>query len=289
MKAARVHAPVRPRPLQLRTLPVPSPGEDQVLVRVHAAGVGPWDALVRSGGSALGQTFPLTLGAEISGIVERVGDKSGFSAGDEVFGSTNALFIDGYAEYAVAEARMIARKPGALSHVEAAALPVCAVTAWQMLFDHAKAAQGQTVAVCGAAGNVGNYAVQFARLSGLNVIAIIHGDDGASVRRLGADRVIDVRSQRLADFLRSADIVIDAVGGPSQDQLIAMTKPGGVLVSAVTSPDERLAAQQKVRAEFFIVDVNGAELKTIADRVEKKQVAASVGAVAAARRRAGRA
>ena len=117
MKAARVHEPGPSSAIRIESIPVPSPGEDQVLVRVHACGVGPWDALVRSGESDLGQTFPLTLGAEISGIVESVGRKSGFSAGDEVFGSTNSLFIDGYAEYAVAASRMIAKKPAALSHI----------------------------------------------------------------------------------------------------------------------------------------------------------------------------
>jgi NADPH:quinone reductase-like Zn-dependent oxidoreductase len=236
---------------------MPSPGEQQVLVRVHAAGVGPWDALVRSGGSGLGQTFPLTLGAEISGVVESAGQRSGFAAGDEVFGSTNALFIDGYAEYAVAASRMVARKPAAVSAVQAAALPVCAVTAWQMLFDHAKAVQGQTAAVYGAAGNVGGYAVQFGHLNGLEVVAIIHGDDSDAVRKLGADRIIDVRKEKLADFARSVDVVIDAVGGPSEDELIALAKPGGALVSAVAPPNGRLAAEHKVRAEFFIVDVNG--------------------------------
>ena len=279
MKAVRVHAPGPASVIVIEDIPVPSLGEDQVLVRVHAAGVGPWDALVRAGGSSLGQTFPLTLGAEISGIVERAGEGSGFSVGDEVFGSTNALFIDGYAEYAVAASGMIATKPAALSHVQAAALPVCAVTAWQMLFDHAKAAEGQTVAVYGAAGNVGGYAVQFARLRGLDVVAIIRGDDADYVRKLGASRVIDVRRQTLADFARTADIVIDAAGGPAQDQLIVMTKPGGALVSAITPPNARLAAGQQVRAEFFIVDVNNVALKTIADMVERKEITAPVGAV----------
>jgi NADPH:quinone reductase-like Zn-dependent oxidoreductase len=280
MKAARVHRPGPPSAITIDDIRVPSPGENQVLVRVRASGVGPWDALVRTGASALGQQYPLTLGAEISGVIEKVGDKnSGFSVGDEVFGSTNALFVDGYAEYAVAASRMLVKKPAALSHIPAAALPVCAVTAWQMLFDHANAVEGQTVAVYGAAGNVGGYALQFARLRGLEVLAIVHGDDADYARNFGADRVIDLRREALEDFARSADVVIDAVGGPAQDKLIAMTKPGGAVISAVTPPNARLAAEQQVRVEFFIVDVNGAELKTIAEMVEKRQIAAPVGAV----------
>jgi len=147
------------------------------------------------GRARLTAKYPLTLGAEISGTVERVGAKtSELAPGDEVFGSTNALFVDGYAEYAVVAPHIIAKKPAALSHVEAAAVPVCAVTAWQMLFDHARAVEGQTVAVYGAAGNVGGYALQFARLRGLTAVAIVRGDDADYVRNLGADRVIDVRS-----------------------------------------------------------------------------------------------
>lgn len=280
MKAARVRRPGPPAAIAIEDIPIPSPGEDEVLVRVHASGVGPWDALVRTGASGLRQRYPLTLGAEISGIVERVGAKtSGFAPGDEVFGSTNALFVDGYAEYAVAAPHIIAKKPAALSHVEAAAVPVCAVTAWQMLFDHARAVEGQTVAVYGAAGNVGGYALQFARLRGLTAVAIVRGDDADYVRNLGAARVIDVRSQALTDFSRSVDVVIDAVGGPAQDQLIAMTKPGGAVISAVAPPNERLAAEQRVRTEFFIVDVNDAQLAMISELVGKKQVTVAVGAV----------
>jgi NADPH:quinone reductase-like Zn-dependent oxidoreductase len=280
VKAARVHRPGPPSAIAVEDIPIPSPGENEVLVRVRAAGVGPWDALVRTGASGLRQRYPLTLGAEISGTVERVGAKtSGFAPGDEVFGSTNALFVDGYAEYAVVAPHIIAKKPAALSHVQAAAVPVCAVTAWQMLFDHAEAVAGQTVAVYGAAGNVGGFALQFARLRGLKALAIVHGDDAESVRALGADRVIDSRLEALADFSRSVDVVIDAVGGPAQDQLIGMTKPGGAVISAVVQPNERLAADHRVRAEFFIVDVNDAQLKTIAELLGKKQVSVAVGAV----------
>ncbi len=280
MKAARVHRPGPPAAIAVEDIPIPSPGENEVLVRVRASGVGPWDALVRTGASGLRQRYPLTLGAEISGTVERVGAKtSGFAPGEEVFGSTNALFVDGYAEYAVAISHVIAKKPAALSHVQAAALPVCAVTAWQMLFDHAKAVEGQTVAVYGAAGNVGGYALQFARLRGLVAVAIVRGDDADYVRNLGASRVIDTRSQALEEFASSFDVVIDAAGGPAQDQLIAMTKPGGSVISAVAPPNERLAAEQRVRAEFFIVDVNDAQLAAIAELVGKKQVSVAVGAV----------
>jgi NADPH:quinone reductase-like Zn-dependent oxidoreductase len=134
-----------PDVIAIERIALPTPAEGEVLVRVHAAGVGPWDALVRAGGSGLGQTLPLTLGSEVSGVVEQIGPRTtGFAIGDEVFGATNAMFVGGYAEYAVAAARMIAPKPVEVSHAQAASMPVVAVTAWQMLFDRAKVHHEQT-------------------------------------------------------------------------------------------------------------------------------------------------
>src|SRR6516225_5803355 len=173
MKAARIHQLGSPDVIAVESIRVPEPGDEDVLVRVHAAGVGPWDALVRTG--KIPEALPLALGSEFSGVIEKIGAKTtGFAVGDEVFGATNPLFIDGYAEYAVAAARMIAPKPNELSHIEAASIPVVAVTAWQMLFDYAKVHKGQTVFVHGGGGNVGAYAVQLAHASGLRVIATVH-------------------------------------------------------------------------------------------------------------------
>ena len=280
MRAARVNRLGPPDVIAIEDIAVPSPGEQDVLVRVRAAGVGPWDALVRTGRSGLPLTLPVTLGAEISGIVERVGGKtSGFAAGDEVFGATNSLFVDGYAEYAVATGRMIAKKPAALSHLQAAALPIVAVTAWQMLFDHAQVRGGQTVVVHGGAGNVGAYAVQFARSRKLSVIATIHGDDADYVRNLGAEHVINTKTQDFADFVQQADAVIDTVGGKMQDQLFTLAKPGGIVVSAVVRPNAQLASQYGVRSDYFIVDVNNAQLAEIAGMFEKKQLTIPVGSV----------
>ena len=178
MKAARVHTIGPPSVIAIETIGIPEPGEGEVLVRIAAAGVGPWDALVRTGKSGLPQTYPLTLGSEISGIVEKVGPGvADFAPGDAVFGATNPSFIGGYAEYAVAKVRMIAKKPKGVSDLEGAAIPVVGVMAWQMLFDHAKAHVGQTVVVHGAAGNVGAYAVQLAHSRKLTVIATVYGSE----------------------------------------------------------------------------------------------------------------
>ena len=241
---------------------------------------------MRTGASALGQKFPLTLGAEISGVVESEGGgTSAFSAGQEVFGSTNALFVDGYAEYAVVASRMIAKKPAAVSHVEAAALPVCAVTAWQMLFDHAKAVEGQVVAVYGTRRRQcrGIRCPVRPGCEGVEVVAIVRGDDAGYVRKLGASRVIDLRRHGLTDFARSVDLVIDAVGGSAQDQLIAITKPRRSYRGVGDRSAERAGGSPlragRSRREFFIVDVNSAQLGTIADMIEKKVIEAPIGAV----------
>jgi NADPH:quinone reductase-like Zn-dependent oxidoreductase len=283
MKAARVHRYGPPDVIAIEGIDLPTPGEGEILVRVHAAGVGPWDALVRAGNGGLPQTLPLTLGSEVSGVVERVGPgTAGFAVGDDVFGATNPMFVGGYAECALAVASMIVQKPAGLSHEEAASMPVVAVTAWQMLFDRARGREGQTVVVHGGAGNVGAYAVQFAHVSKLRVIATVHGDDADYVRTLGADEVIDTSShefsaRRFGDFAKRADAVIDTVGGKTQDALFTLAKPGGIIVSSVVRPDARQAAHCGVRADYFIVDVNAVQLARIADMVERNLVRTAVG------------
>ena len=176
----------------------PAPGRGEALVRVAAAGVGPWDALIREHKSEVKSPLPLTLGSDLAGVVEAAGpDVSGLKAGDEVYGATNPQFIGAYAEYALASAGMIAQKPPGLSWTEAASVPVVGVTAWQMLFDYAHAKAGQTVLVHGGAGNVGAYAVQIARQAGLHVVATASANDATFVRSLGAERVLDYRGKDL--------------------------------------------------------------------------------------------
>ena len=173
MKAVRVHAFGGLDAMSYEDVPKPAPGSGQALIRVAAAGVGPWDAWVREGKSVIPQPLPLTLGAELSGVIEAVGpDTAGLRHGDQIFGVTNARFTGAYAEYAIAEAAMIASKPARLTDVEAASAPVVACTAQQMLFDHAGVQKGQAVVVLGAAGNVGGYAVQLAQLAEARVVAI---------------------------------------------------------------------------------------------------------------------
>ena len=278
MKAGRIHRFGPPDVIVIDDIPKPQPGAGEVLVRVSAAGVGPWDALIREGKSEVSPQPPLILGSDLSGVVEAVGSGvSGFNHGDDVYGLTNPQFCGAYAEYALAKSGMIARKPARLSHVEAASVPVVAVTAWQMLFDYARLQDGQTALVLGAAGNVGAYAVQLAVQAGIHVIATAGSDDLEFVRKLGAEIVVDYRSDKLDYAAWSVDTVLDLVGGTTSEQAAQALKSGGILVSVVSPNPPK--PRPDIRSVFFYVDVTTARLNTISELFEAEKLATQVGTV----------
>ncbi len=281
MKAVEITEYGPPSVVHFADIPRPEPSAGQLRVRVHAAGVAPWDALIREGHSGLPQKLPLTLGSDIAGTVDAVGaNVPGFAVDDEVYGLTNDNFTGGYAEYALASAKSMARKPKSLNCIEAASAPVVAVTAWQMLFDHAHAVAGQKVLIHGAAGNVGAYAVQLARNAGLEVFATASSKDLEYVRQLGAGTVIDHRQTRFEEVVPPLDIVIDTVGGETRERSIAVLKRGGILVSVVSTPmPTDLAAKAGVRTAFFFVDVTPAELNQISEMFDAKKLVPEVGTV----------
>ena len=281
MRAAQVSQHGGPDVIQILDVPQPSVGPGQLLVRAHAVGVGPWDALIREGHSGVPQTLPLIPGSDVAGIVDVLGPGvTGFAVGDQVYGLTNGHFTGGYAEYAAVSTASMARKPRNLSFIEAASVPVVAVTAWQMLFDYARAVAGQKVLVLGAAGNVGAYAVQLARHAGLEVFATASSDDLDYIRALGAGIAIDYRHPRFEDFTQAMDIVIDTVGGDTRLQSLRVLKPGGILVSAVYSPlPTEEAIRARVRAVTFIVNVTTAQLTTITSLFDSGKLAPQVGTV----------
>jgi NADPH:quinone reductase-like Zn-dependent oxidoreductase len=269
MMAWRVNEFGPPEIMKFERIPRPEPGSGEVLVKVEAAGVGPWDGWIRAGKSALPQPLPLTPGSDLSGEIVAVGSGvSEFRVRDQVYGVTNPRFIGAYAEYAVASAGMVSNKPRALSHIEAASVPTVSVTAWQALFDQAGLKAGQTVVIHGAAGNVGSYAVQLARRAGLQTIATAATDDTSFVRDLGADTVIDYRSHRFEEEVRDADAVIDLVGGETQKRSFQVLRRGGKLISAVSPPDQHLAERHGVEAAFFLVSVTSDYLAKIARLID---------------------
>jgi NADPH:quinone reductase-like Zn-dependent oxidoreductase len=278
MMAWRVHRFGPPDVMTFERVPRPDPGPGEVLVKVAAAGVGPWDGWIRAGKSALPQPLPLTLGSDLSGAVAAVGSGvSDLRVGDEIYGVTNPRFVGAYAEYAVASAAMVARKPASTTHIEASSVPVIAVTAWQALFDQAQLKAGQTVIIHGAAGNVGAYAVQLARRADLRIIATVGADDIPLVRELGADTVIDYQHQRFEEEVGNADAVIDLVGGETQTRSFQALRRGGKLISAVSQPDQHLAQSHGVEAAFFLVNVTTQHLMTIAELIDSGKLKTRVG------------
>jgi NADPH:quinone reductase-like Zn-dependent oxidoreductase len=265
MKANRIHAFGGPEAIQFEDVPRPTPGRGEVLVRVHAAGVGPWDAWVRAGRSAVPQPLPLTLGADLAGTVEATGSRdSPFSVGDEVFGVPNDRFTGACAQYAVASIQMLAHKPRRRDFIESAAVPVVAATARQMLFRHAGVRSGERVLVHGAAGNVGACTVQFAHAIGAYVIASVLPGDREVALQLGADEVISLPSEDRSRLQGTVDTVIDTVGGETQRELFAYVHKGGNLISSVSAPDAELSQRCGIKAKFILVDVNTEDLAAIA-------------------------
>lgn len=280
MKAGRIHRFGPPDVIVIDDVAVPAQGVDEVLVRVRAAGVGPWDGWIRSGKSVLPQPLPLTLGSDLSGVIIQVGkDVTDFHAGDEVFGVTNPQFTGACAEYAVASAGMLARKPHSLDHVQAASVPVVAVTAWQMLFTHAGLTSGQSVLILGGAGNVGGYAIQFARRKGLRVVATGFSRQLDELRGLGANQVVAVDGGQFEEAVGPVDAVIDTIGGEWQSRSMHVVKPGGIVVSAVSQPDVEDAARRGIRALFILVRVNTAALDEIAQIIDGAGLQPRVGLV----------
>lgn len=280
MRAIRVHRFGPPEELVEEEIPRPEPDRGEVLVRVNAAGVGPWDAWLRAGRSAIPQQLPLIPGSDVAGIAEALGpDVTDLHTGDEVYGVTNPQFTGGYAEYCVAQAAMLATKPASLDFVGAAAVPVVAVTAWQMLFDYGHLKSGQTVLIHGAAGNVGACAVQLAHGVGATVIGTASGADVAQVRGLGADQVIDYREQQFEEAAHDIDLVVDTVGGETLNRSFSVLRPGGVLVSSVSKPDQSEAARHGVTATFFLVEVTSRRLRSMNQQIDSRKLTVEVGEV----------
>lgn len=280
MKAIQVHHYGSPSALVEEEVPEPTPGRGEVVLQVFAAGVGPWDALLRTGRSGVPQTLPLIPGSDVAGVVAVVGSGvSGFRQGDRVYGSTNPQFAGGYAEYCEAVAGMLAPMPRNLDFVHAAAVPVVAVMASQMLFEYGELRAGETVLVHGAAGSVGSCAVQLAHQAGSTVVGTASGADVSRVRELGADLVIDYRAERFEDVAANVDLILDTVGGETQARSLSVLRPGGRLVSSVSQPDQDEAARRGVSATFFIVEVTRERLASVTKRLEAGELVVEVGEV----------
>ena len=278
MRAIRIHGFGGVDTMRLDEIPRPVAGASEVLVAVKAAGVGPWDRLMREG--RISQTLPATLGSEVSGTVVAVGAGVGmFALGDAVYGATNDQFVGGYAEYALVEAGKVAPKPAVLDYVTAAGLPVVAVTAWQMLFEYARIKPGQAMLVRGAAGSVGACATQMAKEAGASVYGTARAPDLERVRALGAEPVVEGDRVGAQLASRPLDAVIDTIGGDALESTCEALRPNGIIVSVVRAPDEAYLRSKGVRAAYFIVDVTRYRLDRISAMIERGTLNLPVGEV----------
>lgn len=278
MKAVRIQKFGGPEQVAVEEVPMPVAGPGEVLVRVAAAGVAPWDALIREGQSKVSPQPPLTLGSDLAGVVEAVGaEVVDVKAGDEVYGVTNPQFCGAQAEYAVAQDGMIAPKPKELDFLQAASSPVIAVAAWQMLFEYADLKMGQTALILGGAGNVGAYAVQMALNAGLNVVAVGRARDRELLLSLGVQNIVDSDAPNFESRLPTADAILDTVGAGTVERCLGALKAGGKVVSLVSSkPFPQRADAQVI---FFYAEVTTSRLKILNALFANRKISARVGSV----------
>ena len=252
MKAIRIHAYGDSGVLCYGDAPRPVAGPGEVLIRVHASAVNPFDCAVHSGliSGYFEYALPLIPGTDVSGVVEAVGEGvRDFREGDEVYGMAGGTRPGAYAEYVCAPAADVARKPGSLDHIHAAALPHVTLTAWQALFAAGELTAGQRVLIHGAAGGVGHIAVQLAKMRGAKVIGTASVNLGF-LRQLGVDQVIDYAETPFEKVVTDVDLVLDTIGGATQERSWGVLKPGGILVSTVRPPSQETAKAHGVRQAF---------------------------------------
>jgi NADPH:quinone reductase-like Zn-dependent oxidoreductase len=275
MKAVRIHEYGGPEVLKYEDAPKPVPAADEVLIRVHAAGVNPVDWKVRAGQAKerLKYKMPFIPGWDVSGVVEAVGSSAKrLKVGDQVYSRPDISRDGSYAECIVVRESEVALKPKSIDHVTAAAIPLASLTAWQALFDAAKLTTGQTVLIHGAAGGVGTFAVQFAKLKGARVIATASERNHEFLRSLGADEMIDYTTTKFEDVVHGVDAVLDTITGETADRSWQVIKKGGVYVSILAPPSREKAAAHGVRAEHVFVQAKVDQLGEIGKLVDAGKV-----------------
>jgi len=271
MKAVRIHEYGGTEVLRYEEAPRPLAGAGEVLIRVHAAGVNPVDWKVRAGFAKdrLKYKMPFIPGWDLSGVVEAVGPAVlRLKVGDEVYSRPDIARDGSYAEYIVVKESEVARKPQSVDYVHAAAVPLAALTAWQALFDGAKLTAGQTVLIHGAAGGVGSFAVQLAKIKGARVIGTASKKNHEYLRSLGADETIDYNTTKFEDVVHNVDVVLDTITGETADRSYPVIKKGGVYVSILMPPSQEKATAHGVRAVHTFVQASAEQLGEIAKLVD---------------------
>src|SRR5438105_3326570 len=273
MKAIVVHEYGGPEVLKYEDAPRPEPKENEALVRVIAAGVNPVDALIRTGKYAkfFGTTLPLTPGYDIAGIVEKTGAKiTGLKVGDPIY--AYVLWGGGYAQYAVATEGEASLKPKSLPYIEAASVPLVALTAWQALIDTAKLSAGQTVLIHGGSGGVGSMAIQIAKARGAKVIATASTTNQELLKQLGADVAIDYTKTKFEDVVKDVDVVLDSVGKDTLARSYGVVKKGGFIADLVARPEQAELDKHQIHGAPISVKPSADELAEITKLIEEKKL-----------------
>ncbi len=258
----------------------PKPTADEILVKVHAAGVNPVDWKIRNGlGEMFGLTLPIILGNELAGEVEEIGaNVKKFKLGDKVFGNLGR-YGGAYAEYVVVKESEIIHKPESLDFENAAAIPIGALTAWQSMFDTANLQSGQKILIHAAAGGVGSMAVQLAKAKGAYVIGTASDKNAEFVKNLGVDQFVDYTKQKFEEIVKDVDVVFDTVGGDTQQRSFQVLQKGGFLVSIVSPPSEELAAKYAVKVQIISTQPNAEQLAEITKLLEQGKLKTHIEAV----------
>ncbi|WP_345779748.1 NADP-dependent oxidoreductase [Haloplanus halobius] len=284
MKAVRMHEFGSPDVLRYEDAPRPDPVDDDVLVRVHAAGVNPVDWRIRQGMQMVSMLpenpFPIILGMDVSGVVEEVGASvTEFESGDAVFGVNGFPELGSYAEYSTTPAEQLAPKPKSLDHEGAAGVPVVTQTAWQALFEYADCTADQRVLIHGAAGGVGHMAVQLAKWKGADVIVTASGYSEDYLRELGVDEFVNYREERFESVIDEVDIVVDTVGGEVPARSVDVLKENGVLVSVVGQPSGALTNNHDIDVQVVSGRSNSPSLlTTISELIDAGEVRPTISA-----------
>jgi NADPH:quinone reductase-like Zn-dependent oxidoreductase len=282
MHALRIHEQGGAKDLSYEEAPIPEPGTGDVLVRVHGASFTPTELMWPSTWvDRLGHDRrPVIPGHELSGTVEAMGwGTSGFAVGHAVYGLTDWYRDGTLAQYAAVEARNLALKPTSLDHVQAAALAMPGLTAWQALFTHGGLSRGQRVLIHGAGGGVGSMALQLARAASAHVIATGRASARDLAIELGAERFVDLDREPFEEVVEKVDLLVDLVGGEILERSGAVVRDGGTVVSAVEDPRMPLDRADHVRGAYFVVEPARSDLEELAHRADLGELRPVVGRV----------
>lgn len=268
MKAALIHT--YEGAVEIDEIAAPVLADDSVIIKVHAASVNPIDNILRMGymKDMMPLTFPFVMGYDVSGVITEVGkDVTAFKVGDEVYARPNQEDAGAVAEFARIKSNELALKPESLSHTEAASLPLAGLTAWQALTEFAKVKKGQKVLIHAGSGGVGTLAIQMAKHLGAYVATTASARNADLVKSLGADLMIDYKTESFDEIISDYDVVFDMVGGDIMNSSFKVLKKGGHLVSIKGQDEDGLAAKHDVSFDWFFMHPDGAQLKALADLV----------------------